>query len=212
MRMRPTRTLLSILIATLGGCSIGTTILEDDRASAQTWTDLTLEISGPAATRGTVSACVQEARKAGIRLRPGAPLQASLALSEHDNSVKAAGQSFAISQKLNPAVCRIALAKAVSLDERVQIGKTDPPANCRPLGTVAGSDQGEMNGEPGSTEASRIGAQFAALQNGANYLVVDRSESFYSEGSWGDTIVKTTGRAFACGEPPAMISPPTPGP
>jgi len=156
----------------------------------QTWTNVSLTVSGSEADDDKRKSCVEEAHTAGIQLVAGAPIAGTLYfLDENDYlDTGAPGGKITFGAMGSNATCKLALAKLVNLDTVVPMSKQEPK-DCKPIGGVEGSDSGFLH--PGSYEAAVVEAQFMVRARGGNFFVQDavRQEA---------THVVINGRGYLC--------------
>lgn len=212
LRMRTSVWSLLLFPVWIFGCAeSNSAAVPDNQPLPGAWASVALTVAGPAANNDKRRTCAAEARRAGIELSPTAQLQATIFLSDQGNYVTTPRGNRQLGMWTTDAVCRVALGVITDLDERVQVGRGDPPG-CRILGSVQGDDRGFaifFSVVPGSYEAAQTGAQLAALQLGGNFVVIDVVRQI-------GLSVAVNGRALACGgpppPPPQQSAPVAPGP
>ncbi|HWE31543.1 MAG TPA: hypothetical protein VHB97_26260 [Polyangia bacterium] len=177
--------------------------LVDPTPPTDAWAELSLSVVGPARTSEKLRVCTEEARADGIRLREGAAASATLYLGSDGNRVSLAAErtQHPLGQWSSTAVCRVAIASALSLHERVAVHQGADPIGCRIRGVVEGRDEGRL-AEP-SYEASLAALELAAMRAGADVVALDAMRQL------GNTLI-LSGRAFACGRA-RPAPPPSPG-
>jgi hypothetical protein len=180
-------------------------VVTDTMPPGGAWAELSLTITGPAASRDKRKVCIDEARAAGIRLREGAPVAAALYLADDGNRISFADgrPERMVGKWTTPAVCRVALSLATRLDERVRQANGQSPPGCRMLGSVDGEDRGYafFVVQMPSYEAAVATMQFSTLRLGGNFLSVDVVRQL-------GLITTLNGRAFDCGAAPASPAAP----
>lgn len=223
--MSTTRTILLLGLTTVAACAQTAPAMEEVDTTAErlaqngppgsvidnerrrdAWAELSLVVDGPAASDGKREACLTEARAAGVWLRGHASVTATLSLADEGNRVSfddGRPQRF-LGKWRAEAVCRVAIAVALKLDERIPAARDGRvPNGCRVVGNVDGQDAGYMGfGElqAGSYESALAKMRFAAVRMGSNFLSVDLAQQS------SPVSLQLSGRAFSCEAPPTQAA------
>jgi hypothetical protein len=205
--------LATVAALAIAGCAAATpTVIVDPMPPGGAWQDVSLIVTGPKANDKKREICMSEARSAGVRLREGAPLSITLYLDGDNNRVqfRDGRPDMMLGQWTIQAVCRVAIAGAINLDDRVKTALNNSDlSSCRQVGVVRGDDQGAIipfSPRPvlASQEAAMASMKLAALRMKANYVAIEPlSNMMMAVGSRLSATV--AGRAYEC----ALAPPPT---
>jgi len=151
----------------------GPLVLDGSKAH-DPWVTVSLTLAGSGADHGKADDCKEEAKNAGIGLAPGAAISGTIYFLDQDDYLESAavhGGRYPFSAMGSSSECKLGLAKLVNIDDIVQTSKSDPPANCKNIGTVEGSDKGWLM--PGNYDAAVAEVQFKVHALGGNYVALD---------------------------------------
>jgi hypothetical protein len=212
------RFLAPFALALVAGCAgSAQSVIVDPMPPGGAWLDVALIVTGPKANDKKRDICIAEARAAGIRLRDGAQVGAMLYLDKDNNRLqfRDGRAEMMLGQWTAQAVCRVAIANAISLDERVKVASNNGDlSQCQPLGMVQGADQGAIvpfSFKPvlASQEAAMAAAKLAALRLKANYIALEPlSNVMLSVGPALSTSVAA--KAYQCASAPSPTDKPQP--
>jgi hypothetical protein len=212
----PGNALLAAIAVAFAGCaSTKPTVLVDPMPPGSAWQDVSLIVTGPAANAKKREICINEARSAGVRLRDGAPAAANLYLDKDNNRLTYGDgrPETMLGPWTAQAVCRVAIAGAIDLDERVKTAANDADiSSCRQVGMVRGEDRGAIipfafKPVLASQEAAMAAMKLAALRLKANYIALEPISNMMMGVSTSLSFV-VAARAFACASAPAPTAKP----
>jgi hypothetical protein len=216
--MRRKCILAPLVLAFVGCAGSASTVIVDPMPPGGAWGDVSLIVTGPAANDKKREICISEARSAGIRLRDGAPLGATLYLDKDNNRLqyRDGRPETMLGSWTAQAVCRVAIANAINLDERVKTATSNGDlSSCRQIGMVRGDDRGAIipfSFKPvlASQEAAMASMKLAALRLKANFVAIEPISNMMM--AVGSTLSATVAaRAYDCATaPPATTNKPQP--
>jgi hypothetical protein len=215
--MKRTLLIAPLAFALVGCAATKPAVLVDPMPPGAAWQDVSLVVAGPEANDKKRDICITEARGAGIRLRDGAPAGAHLYLDKDNNRVSFSDgrPETMLGAWTAQAVCRVAIAGAVNLDERVKTAASNSDvSSCRALGMVRGEDRGAIipfafKPVLASQEAAMAAMKLAAMRLKANYVVIEPMSAMMMAVATPLSLV-VAAKAYECASAPAPTDKPQP--